>query len=135
MNYMKKVADMLRVEMGEEFEIEGYGDSKFKITKEGLYNSNGHHDVSLFHGILTGNVKIKHRPWKPRQGQKYFHYDWCSDESEWLLIEETFEGDPYDLNNFAMGNCFETRDDAEAHTKDVIARYEAILDALRNRER
>lgn len=135
MNYMKKVADMLGVALDEEFEIEGYGGSKFKITEEGLYNNNGHRDVSLFHGILTGEIKIKRRPWKPKIREKYWYvYRPTGVESEpWDLRYTTFNGCTDDLNHVAMGNCFSSKEAAEEAKNDVIARYEAILDTLKGK--
>ena len=65
MNYMKEVAQMLGVELGEEFRVEGF-DDKFMFTSTGMF----YYDVEdsewqeslLIYNILKGTRKIIKQP-------------------------------------------------------------------------
>lgn len=77
MNHMKEVAEMLGVELGEEFKIRGIPSHKYKLLKDGLWVLKG--DVDIFDWInaptalsilLQGNVEIE---WQPKEGERYYY--------------------------------------------------------------
>lgn len=68
MNYWKQIADMLGVEMGEEFEIEGYpapAYNPYKITENGFIDCDGDITCSEACDLLTGRCKIKKKTLAP----------------------------------------------------------------------
>ena len=66
MNHMKEVAEMLGVEIGEEFKIEDYiGDYRYKLTEEHLmYTSNNewHTLPATITYLLNGKCKVVKMP-------------------------------------------------------------------------
>lgn len=75
-NYMKEVAKLLGVELGEEFRIEGSPiECSFKFSDEGLIVDNAKgplQEVLLLKRLLTGKVKIIKLHWKPQKGDSYY---------------------------------------------------------------
>ena len=78
MNYMKQVAKMLGVELGEVFCIKAYGPIfKYKITEYGIEYLNVtdkwcESNPNLINEILTGRQVIRKIPWMPKEDDKYF---------------------------------------------------------------
>lgn len=82
-NHMKKVAQMLGVELKEVFRIDGNG-HYFRLTDTGLEVSVDmdlaelkptawfSEDSCMLSGLLTCELKINKLPWKPRHGDKYW---------------------------------------------------------------
>lgn len=119
-NYMKDVAKMLGVELGEEFLLEDC-DGEFYLHQNGLYcrHNNLAYDATL-RGILSGTFSIKRKPWKPKKEQDYYYI--CEDGS----IESSFWlNDVSDLSFYKLGNCYRTRQEAEANRDKWIAFYES----------
>ena len=122
MNYMKQIAQMLGVELDEEFYLESieYGcyflddrskKATFKLSLSGMM-TNYHNDewksadeclVSLLEGAYT----IVKKPWKPTKGERYWY----------VLIDRDVDDtkfDPYccyDLAFYTLGNCFRTKEE------------------------
>ena len=73
-NYMGKVAEMLDVEIDEEFKV--YRNNSlvgtYKITEKGLmYENTSKSDEIVLEDILTGQCWIK-QAWKPKKNEDYF---------------------------------------------------------------
>lgn len=132
MSKMKAVAALLGVEIGEEFEInDGYRGSRFRITDEKMEiksdTDKGLRWIEVtgdsLYELLTGQRKIIKKPWKPKKGEQY----WCA---------TTYCGAPQcewqdrmsDLAYYAIGNCFRTEEEAEAHKEETLARLKKIYD-------
>ncbi len=65
MNYMKEVAQMLGVELEEEFKLKKCDDYIFKITKDGLrwqYDNGWQRSAFTLEEILLGNTEIIKKP-------------------------------------------------------------------------
>lgn len=80
MNYYKQVAEMLGVELGEEFKVSITETFVYKITENGLrrrYQTDsewvGSPPVTLT-SLLRGDYSIVKLPWKPKEGEEYWHY-------------------------------------------------------------
>ena len=77
-NRMAEVAKMLGVELGEEFEIDYGGDSTIvnaKVTDTGfrIINLNNLEFSGLvLNLLLSGQLEIKRKPWKPKYNQCYY---------------------------------------------------------------
>ena len=121
-NHMAEVAKMLGVELGEEFECSnGY---KYILREDGIFESK-HIDgfstnkfAPALVALLNGEIVIKHKPWKPSGGDKYWYissngsacyYHWTSDVLDFLF--------------YKVGNCYRTQEEAEANRDKWIAFY------------
>lgn len=125
MNYYKQVAEMLGVELGEEFSLkdshtEQIGIPRYKITKEeGLMHSSRRGECTrstLLSDIIIGNYSVVKPPWKPQENECYWHYALeCDDVMLWIWTN--------DSSNFALwktGNCFRTKKEAETKGKEIM---------------
>lgn len=117
MNYYKQIAEMLGVELGEEFSIkniqtEDINRARYKITKEEglMYSVNGNEfnrSVSLM-SIINGSFSVVKLPWKPKKGEAYWYYSEAFQHafaSEWI-------GSLCDLLYWKSGNFFKTKEEA-----------------------
>ena len=123
MNYMEQVVKMLGVELGEEFKCSnGFS---YKFTNLGLLNANDTckreeiYDRVLMQ-ILIGNYTIERRPWRPNNDDCYYVIDELG-----CLSSEKWCNDSIDLNYYKLGNCYRTKEDAEANIDKWIAFYES----------
>jgi len=120
---MQDLADLLGVEIGEEFFIDN-GDNEMTCIidpVDGLCRKFGDQNFqrvnSILPEIIMGEYKIIKKPWKPTRGDSYFQVN--IDGSTSLY---TWEGSAMDLADYAVGNCFRTRAEAEKN-KDKIINY------------
>ena len=114
MNYMKDVANILGVELDEEFLVDDF-DCRFKITDNGLlfYQDKDWERSMLQIDMLRGKSIIKKLPWKPKYTEKYYYpcvYTKKVSQFTWGCC--TFE---YSL--LALGMVYRTQEEAEANFK------------------
>lgn len=125
MNYWKQIADMLGVDMGEEFEIEGYpapAYNPYKITENGFIDCDGDITCSEACDLLTGRCKIKKKPWVPKHRELCFLvYDTCS-----VLAHSFKEDSPRDMALLKCGWIFRTEKEAEENQERILAEYEQV---------
>jgi hypothetical protein len=115
-NYMAEVAKMLGVEMNEEFKCEG-SNCTYKITEQGLW-CNGFYGADSLMMILKGTLQIKHGPWKPKKDNFYWN---VRPNGELSLIR--WLDDITDLNNYKLGNCYKTKEEANRNYAKWIVFY------------
>ena len=127
MNYMEQVAKMIGVELEEKVDLIYNGEisGTFYITKAGelvYYAKNRElwdgRDALL--GILRGELTIKKKPWKPQYGGKYF---WVRKNGK--VDDYSQNNDNIDQMLYKIGNCYRTREEAEAHAEEWKAWYES----------
>lgn len=121
MNYFKQVAEMLGVKLDEEFKLNSGDDcfqAMYKITKDGLlYNIGTRWEGSSSLGrIISGQLTIVKLPWKPKNGELYWHYSEAWKEG----ISCDWEGGFNDLLLWKAGNCFRTEEEATAKGKEIM---------------
>lgn len=117
MNYYKEIAEMLGVELGEEFNLKENKTKnivrpRYKITQEeGLMYSVNRNEFarSLFLlSIINGSYSVVKLPWKPKKGEVYWYYSEAFQHafaSEWI-------GSLCDLLYWKSGNFFKTKKEA-----------------------
>lgn len=104
MDYWKQFAEMLGLELEQEFELEdSYSRIKdgytYKITKNGiLYKSQINDDwfgerSETIERLLDGYDKAVPKPWKPKKGDTYCYYSKCWGQE----IFCTWEGELFEL--------------------------------------
>lgn len=133
-NHMREIADMLGVEMDEEFGI-AYGDTvapvQAKITADGLmtrYTQNRSYwlnDKMLVELLCVKNeICIKRTPWKPKYRHTYYYVG--NDSNVWEVV---WYGATKDYNSYKLGNCYRTREEAESN-KEKWKRFYASDEVL-----
>ena len=125
MNHMSEVAKMLGVELNEEFEILENPWFKYKFdTSSGCLlcfcDDNGSllADSSSLSNLIYGTYTIKRKPWKPKIGENYWVIIPDGDISEYVWLD-SLGGN----SNYKLGNCYRTREEAEANRDKWVAFY------------
>lgn len=67
--------------------------------------------------MFSDNVKIIKKPWKPKEGERYWYVTGFID---WDIKQEPWVGNGIDLSRYLIGNCFKTEEEAEKHKDDVL---------------
>ena len=124
-NHMEEVAKLLGVELGEEFDVIGYPSIHFVFSVDGLYcysvNSTyrtASKTDNVLRFLLSGEITIKRKPWKPLYGYVYWyvHADGCVTPTTWLQANS-------DMSLYKLGNCYRTKEEAEADRDKWISFY------------
>ena len=124
MNYYKQIAEMLGLELGQEFVItddDGNRQNKYtyKFTEDGLFSKANDLSVkvtSMLDLLLSGDYKAVPKPWKPKYGERYWSY---SPKINGTCCNTFWEY----TNNYAMwksGNCFRTEEEAKTKGKEIM---------------
>ena len=126
MNYYKQFAEMLGLELEQEFvltDVDGNRKDKYtyKITEDGLlYKSPTFNwaisSLGTIGKLLDGDVKAVPKKWKPEKGEKYWLYLYASKQ----IISRTWNEGTYDLLLWNAGNCFKTEEEAETKGKEIM---------------
>lgn len=124
-NYMQDVANILGVELGEEFKLDGRK-TKYKFTENGLYfyAPDGWWQCSnvMLPKILKGELEIVKLPWKPKVGDVYYRpRDYHTAFSE--AVTDFWRGT---VNDFALkeaGMIFKTKEECEAALPALRKKY------------
>lgn len=121
MNYMKQVAQMLGVELGEEFYLEDVTDGyyfsddnfkkvTFRLSDTGMFRKDentetGWKDLTCYlMAILTGRYTIVKKPWKPKDKEIMYYIELNrSINQTWFNAKGGFT-----LLMYSLGNCFRT---------------------------
>lgn len=127
MNYWKKFAEMLGLELEQEFELIDQ-DSKikyrdtYKVTENGIYYKSAEEDDWLDEPsntaaeLLSGEYEVVPKPWKPKKRNTYWYYS-----NNWEReISLTWEGEILDFCLWKCGNCFRTEEEARTKGKEIM---------------
>lgn len=127
MNYMSKIAEILGVELGEEFKVrstkytQNVNSEIFVFTKVGITTDDGITRNDILIDLLLGVLEIVKLPWKPRTGDKYYYI------GRYGNIESSFwTGDLFDLALYKLGKLYRTREEAEAHAEEDEAYWDEV---------
>lgn len=126
MNYWKQFVEMLGLELEQEFILtDSYGKRKdeytYKITEDGILYQKEYNFWILEPSItlaclLKGSYKAVPKPWKPKNGERYWYYSPLSRETFYLTREDGLD----DLLLWKAGNCFKTKEEAETKGKKIM---------------
>lgn len=128
MSNMEEIANMLGVELGEEFRVYGRPSSLYRILESRMET------VSVLTGawcevtgctlyeLLVGRKTLVKIPLKPKMGDIYWKvlYNECV-SGKWV-------GNVTNLADYAIGNVFNSLEKAEANKDKLIARLQKIYD-------
>nr|UVX44559.1 MAG: hypothetical protein [Bacteriophage sp.] len=125
---MPEVAKILGVEVGEEFDIlvnetEMLVHGPYKIIDNAIVDYVGCKTKDLLYGLLTGEYTLQKRPWRPKEGGWFYH---IYGNGGGLTAKFFNFNNVYDLALLNMGNCFPTKEAAEAAVPEMLAKFEEI---------
>lgn len=126
MNYYKQIAEMLGVELEEEFKLkpsclEKPWNCLYRFSTDGLENkySDGvwvKCEKGAIDQILIGQTEVIKIPWKPKEGDIYWHYS-----EAWMgAISSKWAGECIDLIYWKVGNCFKNEEEGNAKGKELM---------------
>lgn len=128
-NYMKEVAGLLGVELGESFKLIDDNGGKYhnyyrftdeKGIEESDDNDNWESAIpGILKWILMGEIRIIKLPWKPKMNEEYYvPYIHCAESS--MCSVYPWHGDKVDNKLYQLGLVCKTREEAVAMTKKMI---------------
>lgn len=122
-NLIPEIAQMLGVELGEEFKIKGYDGLTYKFVDYGLQLSS-QNDIGItaiptnvaLENLLNGNDEIIKLPWKPKAGEQYYSFGgrFFGDPTVWIVVDVIWQGLAYDVAMFDKGWVYRTKEEAKA---------------------
>lgn len=125
-NLIPQIAQMLGVELGEEFQVKGddemtyiFTDDGLKITYAGGIEISQISTNSAFVALVMGEDEIVKLPWKPKKGEDY--YTFGGSDGSWRVSQQHWTCHPFDLALFEKGWVYRTRAEAEAALHAVAA--------------
>ena len=124
MNYYKQIAEMLDLELEQEFVITDLDGKRkdtitYKFTEDGLFSKANDLSVKvtlILDLLLTGKYKAVPKPWKPKKGDEYWR---CSSKCG-FVSSTIWLDDVIDICGWKSGNCFRTKEEAETKGKEIM---------------
>ena len=115
---MEKVAEMLGVKLGERFKVSsrGHGDVEGCFKADGLYLEGSLNGIVLIK-MPVGEISIEKLPWKPQYDDRYWYISMDGD-----VLYDEWDSCVYDYAMYYAGNCFETKEEALAHSSEIIGK-------------
>ena len=120
-NLLGSVADLLGVELGEEFVIENADRKETVIlAADGLHVIQPNGVLGPEHGkllskVLQGLYEVKKKPWEPKYGEEYWTIIFFAHKTNPRVKLYTWEDDKVDFSNLCLGLVYRTQDEAESH--------------------
>lgn len=126
MNLIPKIAEMLGVEIGEEFKIAGNEMNLFRFDERRglLVRINEMHDFEecasgdRYAKLLNGFSEIKKIPFEPKNGEKYYRVFIHKDGSIAVNMDAWADWTTDYMCKYC-GNCFRTEAEAERHKYEI----------------
>ena len=122
-NLIPKIAEMLGVELGEEFKIKGYEELTYQFELDGLSvvydNSTRVSAANALSALLNGEREIVKLPWKPQYDQLYWTFNLITGTNRLCVIQDVWKNEPRDVALLKGRWAFRTRIEAEAALPDV----------------
>lgn len=133
-NLIPQIAQMLGVEIGEEFKVDRYeyNGLTFKFAENMLMSRSDLKGAVwgttyvILSELLGGNAEIVKISWKPKKGEDY--YTFGGSDGSWRVSQQHWTCHPFDLALFEKGWVYRTRAEAEAAlhavTEEMGVEYE-----------
>ena len=125
-NLIPEIAQMLGVEIGEEFKIKGFGELTCTITDDkGLMAADDSSKTgwtpanALFAVLLNDKDEIIKLPWKPKKGDVYFTFGRLGDK--WVVRSLWWGGFPEEYALLDKGWVYRSEKEAQAALPKVAA--------------
>ena len=128
MNYISEVAKMLGVELGEEFELNEnenwiciFTEDQFEVSNKNKVYVNASLGEHVLAELIGGAYTVKRKPWKPQQRYEVYYLV----HSDGDVVEGCWTDREWDKTNYKIGNCYRTKEEAEANSAKWIAFYKS----------
>lgn len=126
-NLIPQIAEMLGVEIGEEFQVDRYEYNGFTfkfaenmlMSRSDLKGAEWRITYVILSELLGGDAEIVKIPWKPKKGEDY--YTFGGSDGSWRVSQQHWTCHPFDLALFEKGWVYRTRAEAEAALHAVAA--------------
>lgn len=126
-NLIPKIAHLLGVELGEEFQIKNFDGLTYKFNLDGLSATPDNRTyvsaANALVALVIGKLEITKLPWKPKKDHVYysFYVDWKDDGENYMWkVAKYFWTDSFlDFAAFKAGWVFRTREEAKAALPSV----------------
>lgn len=125
-NLIPQIAQMLGVELGEEFKVKGDDETTYIFTDDGLkltYDGGiGIVEISsdvAFAALVKGTDEIVKLPWKPKKGDVYFTFELLG--GKWVVRSFWWGGFPNEYALLDKGWVYRTCEEAEVALPKVAA--------------
>lgn len=123
-NLIPQIAQMLGVEIGEDFKIKGYTEQTYRFDDDGLkviysYLMKKTFANVMLGSLLAGQVEIVKLPWKPKKGDVYFTFEVF--RGKWVVRSVWWTGEPCNYALLDKGWVFRTKEEAEDALTKVAA--------------
>lgn len=128
-NYMRKIAGLLGVELGESFKIVddnvGKYPNYYRISEKNgveVSENNADWEVALtwvLTHILLGKVRIVKLPWEPQENERYY-IPFIATNPRNMYDEYYWENDDVDKERYLMGLVCKTSEEAVTMTKKML---------------
>lgn len=132
-NLIPQIAQMLGVEIGEDFKIKGYIEPIYRFDADGLKASYSclmqkrfTFANAMLSSLLAGKVEIVKLPWKPKNGEEY--YTFTLSTGKWIVCRQSWTNHPIDFALLDKGWIYHSKKGAEdalpAVAKEMSVEYE-----------
>ena len=125
-NLIPEIAQMLGVEIGEDFKIKGYNEQTYRFDADGLkvlYSCLMKKRFTsanvMLSSLLAGQVEIVKSPWKPKKGDGYYTFELLGDK--WVVRSSRWGGFPNEYAMLGKGWIYRTCEEAQAALPEVAA--------------
>lgn len=132
-NLIPEIAQMLGVELGEEFKIKGRKGAIYKFIVDELLVSDDDAEKAYIAthaplvGLVKGDIEIVKLPWKPKMDERYWTFDLGVD-GKWIVIARRWEGYPCEFLLVDKGWAYRREEEAKAAlpsvAKELGVKYE-----------
>lgn len=128
MTYYKQFAEILGLELGQEFRTvepnsKQESNDVYRIEDDGVYSAvrpNAalweREQSTIVDRLLSGVLEVVHKPWKPENGDAY--WKWATNLE--LAQFKRWNGDSTDFACWKLGNCFKTSEEAQSKGKEIM---------------
>ena len=127
-NLIPQIAQMLGVELFEEFKIKGYDELTYKFDNDGLRVSCGNGARKFnptantsFTALLAGKDEIIKLPWKPKQDETFYTFGIHATENKWVVVSVKWWDNVKNLALYKIGWIYRSQAEAEAALPAVAA--------------
>lgn len=123
-NLIPQIAQMLGVELNEEFKIDTSGDDIFQITESGVWMRKGIDKEEWvekpfeFVMLCNGDAEVIRLPWKPKEGESF--YTFTAAYGEWSISLDVWAEEPCNYALLDKGWIYRTEKEAQAALPAVL---------------
>ena len=120
-NLIPQIAEMLGVELGEEFKI-GNNSARFWFDLDGLHSEEFETADLTLYRLACGKAEIVKLPWKPKEGQTVYSFYSVGFDGVLKVVDFIWVNDIITFQALAKaGWIFPTREEAKAALPKVAA--------------